>query len=379
MNKNLKLFQDDSDRIYNLIDNIDPFVDLILEVEEIKENNELKFYIKDINTKYSEHLQMTYDEIVGKDIFDVYDDTIASMYYEIVVDLYKTKINQSAKFYFEKGKEGFKIIDKDVEIQEDTVYLESTIYPLIKRNKLKEIFIVIKNITKQLKEMKESREKDAVKIYNDKMMSMSDIITNLSHVWRQPLNSLNFCIINLIDEIKSEYEDRLNLDDYYQEMWEIIKNLSKKIEKFQAFFEPESESKFFEVEKYIYLTFEIMEEKIKKDNIKLNIDIDKNIKMYGFPNEFAQLMYHIFYDLIEYCKNNFDINNRILNIKISSSDDKINIIIKIKYDREKYKNINFKFNNLLMIKNIVEKKMKGNINIINNNIEKEIDLSFLAI
>ncbi|QXM06563.1 hypothetical protein [Crassaminicella indica] len=377
MNEKLIAYQEESEEIYSLINNLDQFVDAILEIEIRENNNEFEFYIKDINTAYSKHLQRSADEIIGKNIFELYDEKIARVYKEKGAYLYKNKTKSSVSFYIKKEKGQYSVIsEKEILVKEDTVFWEITLYHLIKENELNRMCIVIKNITKLLDNINKIKTKDALKTYNDKIMNISDIISNLSHMWRQPLNSLNFCIINLIDEIKSEYEDKIDLEDYYQEIWEIIKNLSKKIEKFQVFFEQEYKSEFFEVKKSIELTLEIMEEKIKKDHIKINIDTNKNIKMHGFLNEFAQLIYYILYEIIEYCKKAFDIYNRALHIRIDEYDERINVIILLQYNQEKYKTIDFHLNNLLMIKNITEQKIKGNIKLINNDGEKGIALSF---
>ncbi|SHH26660.1 transcriptional regulator [Tepidibacter thalassicus] len=360
----------------SLICDVDKLIELTLEVEIREENQKPKFYIKNINTKDSEYLKIKSKDIIGKNIFDIYEYSSAKLYYEVALRIYNSKTKGSVKFYI-KNKNGKSsiIFDKKIAIEEDANYMEITLYPFVEDNEMTKMFVVIKNATKYLKEIQTLKEEEAVKIYNDKITSMSDIISNLSHVWRQPLNSLNFCILNLIDEIKDECKYCIDLEDYYKEMWEIMKSLSKKIDKFQSFFELSDKNEHFEMKRCIDLTFEIMEEKIKKDNIKISINAEEKINMYGCPNEFSQLMYHIFCDMIEWCKEYLDINDRILDVKIYSNNKIINFEIRLIYDKQKYKTIDLNLKNLMIIRNIVEQRMKGTISLMDDNLEKGILLN----
>ncbi|WP_099189418.1 ATP-binding protein [Tepidibacter mesophilus] len=366
-----------ADKIDSLIYHTEEPFELTAEVEIVKENNKPEFYIKNINTIYNNYLKISPKEIIGKNIIDLYEPSSARLYYEIALKIYNNKIEDNLKIYIKNINNENRIISySEIELEEEASYLEISVYPLVEDNEIKKMFIIIKNITRHLKEIHLLKKQYVVKNYNDKITSISDMISNLSHVWRQPLNSLNFCILNLIDELKDECEYCVDLEDYYNEMWDIMKNLSKKIDKFQSFFELSEQNECFGVKKCLDLTFEIMEEKIKKDNIKINIEMHEEINIYSSPNQFSQLIYHIFCDMIECCRQSLDINDRILDIKIDLNANIMDVKIISIYDKEKYKTIDFNLENLFTIKNIVEQRMNGTISLIDDGLGKGVLLNF---
>ncbi len=350
-------------------------LDFTIEIEGKIENRQLQFYVNNMNSPYINHLKVKRSDIIGKNISHIYDG-FANIYYEVGNYLFQNPMKESISIYVKKKNETPEIVDFKEIMQEDCDFWQVMAYPFRRETDLIKLFIVIKDMSNDFNSMKEKRTIQDIEIYNDKIMSMSDMISNLSHAWRQPLNSLNFSIINLIDEIGNEPEDCEILDEYYQEIWQIIKNLSRKIEKFKSFFEMNYKKEFFDIKKYLDLVFEIMEEKIKKENIKINILTEEDIKMYGSPNEFVQLMYYIFFDILEYCKEVFDIYDRNLNIQIEENEEHIYIMIENEYDQEKYKDILLNLNHLSMLDNIIRKNMNGAIELKNDEDHKKVMIRF---
>lgn len=349
--------------------------DYTLEVEGRIENNKLQCYVNNINSIYCDDLKIKRDDIIGKSIFKI-KDNFTNICYEIINCLSENTRRDSITIYAKKRNNTIEVVDlKDINDEEYDLW-QVMAHSLKREANFINVFIVIKNIGEDLHNIKERKIIQDIKNYNDKIMSMSDIISNLSHAWRQPLNSLNFSILNLIDEIYAEKEDDNIVDEYYKEIWHIIKSLSRKIEKFKAFFEMNYKEEIFNIKTYLDLVFEIMEEKIKRDNLKLNINIEEEIKKYGSSNEFVQIMYCIIFDIVEHCKNTLDMHNRELNIHIYSDKDNVFINIKALYDTDKYKNYKLYLNRLSMFNNILQKKMKGSIDLINNKIENKIIITF---
>ncbi|WP_129598366.1 HAMP domain-containing histidine kinase [Anaerophilus nitritogenes] len=375
MNENFELFNDGLNHIKDPISSMNQSLDFTIEIEGKIENHQLKCYVNNMNSSYINYLKVKRSDIIGKNIVHIYDG-FANIYYEIGDYLFKNPIKESISIYVRKKNDKLEIVDFKEIMQEDCDFWEVMAYPFRRETELIKLFIVIKDMSKNFNNMKEKRTIQDIEIYNDKIMSMSDMISNLSHAWRQPLNSLNFSIINLIDEIENEPQDGGILDEYYQEIWQIIKNLSRKIEKFKSFFEMNYKKELFNITKYIDLVFEIMEEKIKKENIKMNILTKEDIKMYGSPNEFVQFMYYIFWDIIEYCKEVFDLYDRCLNIRIEENKDHIYLTIENEYDKEKYTDFKINLNHLSMLDNIIRKNMNGAIKLKNDENHNKIMIRF---
>ncbi len=357
----------------NSIDFMNQSLDFTLEIEGRIEGQKLKCYVNNISSYYTDYLNAKRDNIINTNIFNIKDELIY-IYYDIVNHLFDNPSKDSINIYIKKEDKDLKVVRFE-EVKEDHKCWHIMAYPFRRNIDSIKVFIVIRDKRVYLNKVKAKKIRQDIKNYNDKIKNLSDIISNLSHVWRQPLNSLNFSIINLIDEIDSEEELDV-IDKYYNEIWEIIKSLSMKIEKFKSFFEMDYKKIVFDMNKYLDLVFEIMDEKIKKDHIKVILNKEGQVKKYGSPNEFVQIMYFICFDIVGCLKNRFDIYNRKLNIKIKANKSDVCISINLIYDIEKYMDFNLHLNHLSMFKNIIENKMRGTIDLINDKKENKVIISF---
>lgn len=248
---------------------------------------------------------------------------------------------------------------------------------LSRHHKSLRILIIVKDFNREMNLISEINKILEINNYNDKIMNISEVVSNLTHSWRQPLNSLNFSIINLKDEIINETGDDKLVNEYYTEIWNIIKSLSNKIEKFRTFFEMDYEKRNYDLIRCLDLIFEILDEKIKKENIQVFVDSkNRQPQIYGSPNEFVQIMYCIFFDIIEYCKTNLDILNRKLKIEINESKQHAFINIEMVLDRKKHRDFKLHLKHFSTFKHIIHETIKGDIDLINSNTENKVVVSF---
>mgnify|MGYP007126643391 FL=1 len=87
-------------------------------------------------------------------------------------------------------------------------------------------------------------------------------------------------------------------------------------------------------------------------------------------------MGHQIFDIIEYCKRTLDTYDRVLNIDVSNDETNINIAIKIIFDREKYSDFKLDLKHISVFNNIIHEHMNGSINLINNEVENKVMISF---
>ncbi|WP_026477417.1 ATP-binding protein [Alkaliphilus transvaalensis] len=362
-----------------LLNKVDQCLELTLEIEGKREGNRMQYYILNINSNYAEYLNMSKEVIKGHNLLTL-KDGLRDINYEIVDYLYRNKIDENISVYVKEVDQNYEIVDlEDIGDGNDKIWRIKA-YPLSHEDIYK-VLIIIKDTNKELDNIRERRIIQDIEIYNDKIINMSDMITNISHAWRQPLNSLNFSILNLIEEIADESKNPEVIESYYQQIWQIINNLSTKIETYKKFFEVNHVKEYFEIKKYLELVLEIMEEKISKESIKFNIMISEEISKYGSPNEFVQFMYYVFYYIIEYCKEVLDRENRIIDVEISTDQEGIALTFVIIEDIRQYsddlsyvdKQLKL---SLVMLDNIIRKKMQGTIKFINKDLEKKVIVTF---
>ncbi|AKL94182.1 hypothetical protein CACET_c06720 [Clostridium aceticum] len=359
----------------SLADSINQSLNFMLEIEGRVAKNKLECYINSINDHYCKYLNIEKNQVLGKKISSIKDD-FTNIYYTIMGYFFQNPTKDHIHIYLKKNNQHFQIADVEALNDENCELWQITAYSFRQSTNHFKVFICTKDTSKELYRVREKYSVEDIKNYYDKIINLSDMVSNLSHAWRQPLNALNFSIINLIDEIHSEERDLVLLEEYYKEIWEIINNLSKKIENFKAFFEVDYEKEVFNVEKYLDLVFEVMEEKISKEHIQIDVTIQEKIDKYGSPKEFVQIMYCIFFDIIECCKDRLDSNNRKLIIAIYRNKDNVCFDIKVVYNKEEHKHFQLQLAHLSMFNNILCKKMKGSIDLINTKKENKVSISF---
>ncbi|MDD5759109.1 MAG: sensor histidine kinase [Desulfobulbaceae bacterium] len=95
-------------------------------------------------------------------------------------------------------------------------------------------------------EMARRRKNEQILIQQAKLASMGEMLGAIAHQWRQPLNSLGLCIQNIKDsysfgELSEEYLDRTVQESMLQ-----ISHMSRTIDDFRDFFQPDKEKTLFD-------------------------------------------------------------------------------------------------------------------------------------
>lgn len=167
--------------------------------------------------------------------------------------------------------------------------------------------------------VREIREKDHLLIIQSRQAALGEMIGNIAHQWRQPLNMLALVLQNIT--FKFEYGGlNAELMQHYQtEGLKTIEYMSQTIDDFRNYFKPEKEKKMFSVEQVIRNTYKLVEEDLKNDNVQLNIIIEKTSAILGYSNEFGQVLLN----LIHNSKDAFlekGVKNPIINITVTMDD-----------------------------------------------------------
>ena len=129
---------------------------------------------------------------------------------------------------------------------------------------------------------------------NEKMASMSELIKNIAHQWRQPLSSISTASSGIL-----LYQEIGQLtDDILKQSCDSITNnaqyISKIIDSFSEYMQDDPKTQRFNLCEDINTFLNIIELDIKENKIKLILDLDKDIIIDGYPNQINQCMLNIF-------------------------------------------------------------------------------------
>jgi PAS domain S-box-containing protein len=167
-------------------------------------------------------------------------------------------------------------------------------HSLVILNNQKLIYIVWRDISEQKALEAQTKQHEMLLIQQSKLASMGEMMGNIAHQWRQPLNVLSLIMMELDDLIEeSELNDK-NFSDSYVNFNKTVQFMSKTIDDFRMFFLPSKKKELFCIEKTINDIIWMITPQFKSHNIKVNlIQRSQNNRAYGFENEFKQVLINI--------------------------------------------------------------------------------------
>ncbi len=246
-----------------------------------------------------------------------------------------------------------------------------------KTKELQELNKILEHRVKE--EVEKNRQKDKLMYQHSRLAAMGEMVGNIAHQWRQPLNSLSLIIQSFgIKNITGGLTDEF-IEKQVKEGIEIANMMSKTIDDFRNFFNPHKSKEYFDLKSTIQDSIKLAQEK----DVDIAINCPDDINIYGYKNEFSQVILNLLNNSIDQfnkIKGKYD-KKILINVKrednkeiISFIDNaggiKEEIIEKIfdPYFTTKHQSVGTGIG-LFMTKQIIQKQMKGEIiakNIIQN-------------
>jgi len=169
-------------------------------------------------------------------------------------------------------------------------------------------------VSYKFKVMEEEKKRSQLLLFQKaKMADMGEMIANIAHQWRQPLS-----IVNISSGILREKKalNKLSDQDFEEELNHIdlnISHMSQTIEDFLTYFKPDKQKEHFYILDAVKKALLIIENTIYKEQISVEIDIDKNHKTFAYKKEYIQVLISIISNAISVLK-----DKEKKNIKINS-------------------------------------------------------------
>ncbi|RXJ65351.1 hypothetical protein CRV08_15470 [Halarcobacter ebronensis] len=184
-------------------------------------------------------------------------------------------------------------ITHEIEQQEKLMRLNDSLEDLVEL-KTKELLELNESLEKRVEEeTQKNKEKDRMLFQQSKMAAMGEMLSNIAHQWRQPLTSISTAISSLKLQKDLDLLDDKHFDLTCEMILKNSEYLSQTIEDFKNFFKKEKSKTNFSLLKSILENFSLLKDKFKHSQIELIVNIDKDIKIFGFKNEFQQAILNI--------------------------------------------------------------------------------------
>ena len=225
----------------------------------------------------------------------------------------------------------------------------------------------------------EIRRKDQMMIQQSRQAAMGEMIENIAHQWRQPLNQLSLIQSNIFIEYELGRLSDTKMEEYQAQSESLMAYMTQTIDDFRNFFLPKHESAPFCVCTSIRQALELLKPTLSRYHIRTDLDCDGKPSAIGHENEFSQVLINILNNakdaMLEHrCE------HPMLTIKVEAQKERVQIAIcdngggvdtaiadKIfdPYFTTKFKSQGTGIG-LYMVKMIMEKSMNGRVRVSNS-------------
>ncbi|NQY94012.1 MAG: HAMP domain-containing histidine kinase, partial [Campylobacteraceae bacterium] len=173
----------------------------------------------------------------------------------------------------------------------------------------------------------EKEQNEQLLIQQSKLAMMGEMIGNIAHQWRQPLMQLS-AIIMYMDAY--DEKGKLSKEKFQTKLKEsvsIIDYMSRTIEDFRNYYQPEKQKEKFCIKQSIQSALFIIDSSLKNSHIQTHINYHhEDLYMTSFKNEFSQALLNILSNAKDVLIDR-EIKDPSIEINVYSKDNQIHIHI----------------------------------------------------
>jgi signal transduction histidine kinase len=194
-------------------------------------------------------------------------------------------------------------IERDDEIGELAMNFNSMIDKLEHSHEELENLVSIR--TKELEELnreldirvkeaiRENSQKEQMLIQQSRLAAMGEMIGNIAHQWRQPLNTLGLIVQNIYYTYEAHELNQEYLEHSMNKSKKLTSLMSKTIDDFRNFFRPDKLQEEFFLSERVRSVSELISASYKNHSITIETELDDALHSVGYPNEFSQVLLNI--------------------------------------------------------------------------------------
>ncbi|GFO62168.1 ATP-binding protein [Geomonas paludis] len=145
----------------------------------------------------------------------------------------------------------------------------------------------------RLRTVEQLRQMDQMLIQQGRLAAMGEMISNIAHQWRQPLNVLALLAQDLPMTFRLGELDEGYLDDKVRRMMEAITQMSRTIDNFRNFFSPGQEKVRFRVLEAVQKTVSLVDSSLREVSINIAVSSLADPMIEGYPGDYSQVLLNI--------------------------------------------------------------------------------------
>ncbi|HIP18110.1 MAG TPA: HAMP domain-containing histidine kinase [Sulfurovum sp.] len=167
---------------------------------------------------------------------------------------------------------------------------------------------VMRQYNRRLKEevkrnIEELRNKDELLLQQQRMAAMGEMLSMISHQWKQPLGAINTAIMGIKIKIES---GKIDLSDPFEQkkfltylerkhnsILEYVQYLSSTTDDFRNFFNPNKSKEITHLTSPIENALKIIRPSMEKKGIEITTDFKADTEFIMYPNEITQILLNL--------------------------------------------------------------------------------------
>ena len=142
-------------------------------------------------------------------------------------------------------------------------------------------------------EVEKNLKNERLLIQQSRLAAMGEMIGNIAHQWRQPLNALGLLLYNIKDAYQFNTLDAAYLGQAVADGRRMVQKMSTTISDFSNFFRPDKEVITFSALEQIREGIALVDSSFQNSNISIHIKSPHDLKLRGFPNEYSQVLLNL--------------------------------------------------------------------------------------
>lgn len=148
-------------------------------------------------------------------------------------------------------------------------------------------------------EVNKNREKDQYLAHQARFASMGQMMSAISHQWRQPLNNIALMLQNASIDYHEGTLTSESFDTLIHDSMKSVNFLSSTIELFINFFRGKASGSRFRLQETINRTCELIRAELETNSIKVELKLDSSPVLSGNDNEFSHALLNIIINAME--------------------------------------------------------------------------------
>ena len=144
-----------------------------------------------------------------------------------------------------------------------------------------------------LLEVDKNRAKDRIMLHQARLAAMGEMLSNIAHQWRQPLNSISLFVQNLQVEFEKGVLTAASCREYVEACIKSLVYLSSTINNFCAFYQPDDDRQLFDLYHTVSETISLVREELESHGITIKLVKKCDSTVNGYKKEFSQVLLNI--------------------------------------------------------------------------------------